>query len=171
MAMVLMTVSTIFAQPHLTINEPVFDFGFVPQNAKISHTFLLESTGSDTLEITNVKPGCGCTKTPLKKSILAAGENTDLEVIFSTRNYKGKITKSPRITTNMGPRPLSLKFTANVLADPKSSYPIKITPPVFNISRLGDKELKTLEFEIANISDEDLAINIIELPELICPRK
>ena len=45
------------AQPKLTIPESIFDFGYVPQNSKISHAFWLYSTGTSTLNIINVKPG------------------------------------------------------------------------------------------------------------------
>ncbi|SYZ73480.1 exported hypothetical protein [Candidatus Zixiibacteriota bacterium] len=45
------------AEPKLTIPETVFDFGFAPQNAKISHIFWLHSTGTDSLKIIKVSPG------------------------------------------------------------------------------------------------------------------
>ena len=49
------------SKPQLTIPDPVFDFGYVPQNSKISHVFWLYSTGTDTLtdtlKIINVRPG------------------------------------------------------------------------------------------------------------------
>ncbi len=45
------------ATPRLTIGESSFDFGYAPQNSKISHDFWLYSTGDDTLKILNVKPG------------------------------------------------------------------------------------------------------------------
>jgi hypothetical protein len=45
------------AAPRLDIPEPEFDFGFVPQNAKISHVFWLHSAGTDTLKIIKVNPG------------------------------------------------------------------------------------------------------------------
>jgi hypothetical protein len=49
--------SPVIATPQLGIPEPEFDFGFVPQNAKISHVFWLYSTGTDTLKILQVSPG------------------------------------------------------------------------------------------------------------------
>jgi len=49
--------SAAFGGPNLTINEPDFDFGFVPQHAKISHVFWLYSTGDSTLKITKIVPG------------------------------------------------------------------------------------------------------------------
>ena len=45
------------AAPRLTIKESVFDFGYVPQNSEISHTFWLHSTGDDSLKILKVVPG------------------------------------------------------------------------------------------------------------------
>jgi len=45
------------AQPKLSIPDSIFDFGFSPQNAKISHRFWLHSTGTDSLKIIKVSPG------------------------------------------------------------------------------------------------------------------
>jgi hypothetical protein len=37
--------------------ETDFDFGYAPQNSKVSHIFWLKNIGEDSLEIINVKPG------------------------------------------------------------------------------------------------------------------
>ena len=50
-------VASASAAPRLTIGESTFNFGYAPQNSKISHDFWLHSTGEDTLKILNVKPG------------------------------------------------------------------------------------------------------------------
>lgn len=44
-------------EPELTIPQPSFDFGLVPQNTVVAHRFWLYSTGTDTLKILNVNPG------------------------------------------------------------------------------------------------------------------
>jgi len=46
-----------FDGPRLEIPDTAFDFGFVPQYSKISHTFTLRSIGCDTLLIDKVLPG------------------------------------------------------------------------------------------------------------------
>ena len=66
------------AGPALAIEEDSFDFGYVPQRSKIAHVFWLKSVGDETLKITKVTPGCGCTKAPLEKSELAPGDSTRL---------------------------------------------------------------------------------------------
>ena len=49
--------AAVVSAPRLTIPETEFDFGYVPQNAKISHDFWLYSEGTDTLKILQVNPG------------------------------------------------------------------------------------------------------------------
>ncbi len=41
----------------LEVRETAFNFGYVPQGYSISHTFWLKNAGSDTLRITDVRPG------------------------------------------------------------------------------------------------------------------
>ena len=41
----------------LEVRETAFNFGYVPQGYSISHTFWLRNAGSDTLRITDVRPG------------------------------------------------------------------------------------------------------------------
>lgn len=53
----LVMVTSAIGAPRLTLPESSFDFGFVPQNAKVSHVFWLHSTGDDTLKILKVIPG------------------------------------------------------------------------------------------------------------------
>lgn len=50
-------VSSAQAAPRLTIPESSFDFGYVPQNSKITHDFWLYSSGDDSLKILKVVPG------------------------------------------------------------------------------------------------------------------
>ena len=45
------------AEPNLTIPNSIFDFGFAPQKSKLSHSFWLKSTGTDSLIIQKVVPG------------------------------------------------------------------------------------------------------------------
>ncbi len=50
-------ISQAMAQPKMFLPEENFNFGFAPQNSKISHTFWIKSVGDDSLKILNVKPG------------------------------------------------------------------------------------------------------------------
>ena len=52
--------SSLLAQARLEIDETSFDFGYIPQVCKVAHTYVMRASGTDSLKILNVKPGCGC---------------------------------------------------------------------------------------------------------------
>jgi len=54
---IVLLAASLLAAPRLVIPETEFDFGFVPQNSKITHYFWLESKGDDSLKIIQVVPG------------------------------------------------------------------------------------------------------------------
>ncbi|MCP4566402.1 MAG: DUF1573 domain-containing protein [FCB group bacterium] len=53
----LLLAATVMALPKMYLPEEVFDFGYTPQNSKISHVFWIKSVGEDSLKIVSVKPG------------------------------------------------------------------------------------------------------------------
>ena len=53
----LLTINPAWALTKTIFSENEFDFGFVPQDSKVSHTFWIKSGGPDTLKIVRVKPG------------------------------------------------------------------------------------------------------------------
>ncbi len=151
-------------EPNLVIEGFEFDFGIVPQNAKVSHTYTLLNGGTDTLRIDRVIPGCGCTKAPLNKSVLATGEKADLEIIFSTRKYKGTVKKSPKIMTNAGKEPRFVRFVATVTPRPDSTYPLVLKPYKLDISQFGEKVVDRKTFTIQNVSTQDITLKMVDYP-------
>ena len=165
LALCLLLTGPSYGAPELAIDESEFNFGYVPQDVKITHVFWLKSVGDEVLKITKVVPGCGCTKTPIDKTELVTGDSTRLEVKFNTKGYRSKVTKSPRIETNVGPPHEKVSFTAQVVPQSDSTYPIIITPFLLDLSQTGEKARDAIEFRIANVSDSDLDISLIDLPE------
>jgi hypothetical protein len=45
------------AVPKMFLPQETFDFGFAPQDSKISHVFWVKSVGDDMLKILKVTPG------------------------------------------------------------------------------------------------------------------
>ncbi|MEW6051384.1 MAG: DUF1573 domain-containing protein [Candidatus Zixiibacteriota bacterium] len=153
----------IAAAPQLTVPQEKHDFGFVPQNAKVSHVFWLRSTGTDTVRIANVVPGCGCTRTPLEKSVLAPGDSTRLEVIFDTRSYSGLVTKRPTIQFSDGSPDQHVSFVCSVMPCPDSSYPIVVSPYKLDLSQSGGKPRSGMKFTISNVGTSDLNLTLSDL--------
>ena len=69
------------ATPVLTVDEPEYDYGSVGLGYMVKHTFVLQNTGDEVLNIVYVRASCGCTTTDLPTSSLAPGESVPLEVL------------------------------------------------------------------------------------------
>lgn len=54
---IVLTAPLVMGGPLMTIPETDFDFGYVPQNSKISHVFWLHAGGDDSLKVLKVVPG------------------------------------------------------------------------------------------------------------------
>lgn len=55
--MIFLLSSLAMALPKMFLPQEEFNFGFVPQDSKVSHVFWIKSVGEDSLIIISVKPG------------------------------------------------------------------------------------------------------------------
>lgn len=152
------------AAPGVKINNDTFDFGKVIQNATTTHTFWIKSTGTETLRITGVEPGCGCTQMPLTDSSVAVGDSTPLQIIFSTKSFIGNVNKRPFIATN-APAPHSspgMSIFAEILTDPESALPVVLRPARLDVSQFTVQPRRRATFEIVNKSSEPLKISPVD---------
>ncbi len=69
------------ATPELTVDQPEYNFGSIGLGYMVKHTFILQNTGDEIMEIIRVRASCGCTTTALPASQLAPGESVPLEVL------------------------------------------------------------------------------------------
>ena len=154
--------------PKLEVPETVFDYGYTTQGSKISHVFWLKNTGTDTLRLLDVRPGCGCTKSSLKKKALSPGDSTDVEVVFSTGAYSGALRKSSTILSESpGEGPLPLSFTASPTPNPDSVRPVTFSPPRLNLDSLRDLAKAPVwegKVSIRNWSGQSLQIRQVSPP-------
>ena len=109
------------------------------------------------------------------KDVLAVGDSTELEIIFSSKKYRTKMRKRPKIQTNEGPPDKWVEISMNVVTRPDSTYPLIMRPYKIDLSQTGSKTIDNMSFEIRNVSDEDLKIKLIsyasEYFEVDLPKK
>ena len=154
--------SRISAEPKLEIPETTFNFGKVPQRATVSHTFWLKSNGDDTLRITKVVPGCGCTKAPLMDSVLAPGDSTAISIYFDSKSYRGFVTKKPYFETNISDDKVYLQIHTEILPEPEQMRPVKLKPYILDVSQFTVKPRRRARAWVINQSENDLTFNIID---------
>ena len=112
--------------------------------------------------------------------MLAVGDSTRLEIIFSTKHYKGKVSKQPRINTNEGPPDKNVKISTEIVERPDSTYPIVIEPYKLDLSQFSEKVVNKKTFTLTNVSDQKLEVKLVstavdlfelKLPKSIKPGK
>jgi hypothetical protein len=113
-------VVSIFAAPKIEVVGGITqDWGDVkPSSEALKHTVTLKNVGDEPLNISGVKPSCGCTTAPIDKDILKPGETASIDVSFKAGTSTGPKTKTIRITSNDPSKPiLTYRLKANVVKD------------------------------------------------------
>ena len=106
--------------------ETQYDFGEVLEGYTVSHVFVLENTGTTTLQIVRVRTSCGCTTADLDTNFLEPGESVELEVYIDTAGFSGSISKSIYVETNDEATPrLTLRMFG--IVNRAQSYHISVT--------------------------------------------
>lgn len=96
--------------------------------------------------------------------MLAVGDSTNLEIIFSTKKYKGRQTKRPVIKTNEGTGDQKVTIIAHIVTRPDSTYPVVIQPYKLDLSQFTEKIRDKITFTISNVSDEKLECTLVSMP-------
>jgi hypothetical protein len=146
------------------IEETNFDFGYIPGGEVVSHSYYLYSRGTDSLKILKVQPGCGCTKAPLKKDVVAAGDSANVELVFtSTKGSHGAVSKSATVTCNDNDRAsFQLTFKGKTYDYPDSLRPLTLSDATIKIdAKAKSKEVKLI---VKNVSKTNVKMNLVSLP-------
>jgi hypothetical protein len=86
----------------LVFAQKDFDFGTVWDTAPLEHEFAFENQGGKTLEITRIKPSCGCTTTSLTRTSFEPGEGELIPIVWKPKGI-GPQKKTVTISHNNGP--------------------------------------------------------------------
>ncbi|HVT16044.1 MAG TPA: DUF1573 domain-containing protein [Thermoanaerobaculia bacterium] len=110
--------------PKAVAIQPIKDVGIVAKGDKITADFEIRNDGNAPLEITDVKPGCGCTVASFDKSI-APGKTGKVHAVVDTAAFNGAIAKGVAVLTNDKATPkidLTVKARIEPYIDVKPGY-------------------------------------------------
>jgi hypothetical protein len=142
--------------------ETTFDFGKVTAGEVTRHNFVFTNTGSATLEIKDVRPGCGCTTAGTWDKTVAPGKTGVIPLQFNSAGFSGAVTKSATVTCNDPNQ-------SNVLLQLKSTVwkPIEVTPAMamFNLSSESQSNETRVVRIVSNLDEP------IELSEVKCTNR
>lgn len=102
------------AKPKAHVAQPVHDAGTVAPGKEVIHDFVVENQGTAPLEITDVRPACGCTVAQFDR-VIAPGASGKVHAVLDTSTFAGAISKGVTVLTNDPVRPsIQLTVKANV---------------------------------------------------------
>lgn len=153
-------------KPKIRLSEDYWYFGYLHTGAVVHHDFWIHNSGEDTLKISKVTPGCGCTIAPLSKNAIAPRDSARLSVVFDTKNMLGKMIKDVTIKSNDPDKPETRLTFMGVL---NSEHPkVKVRPNVvrFFPSAANNNRMQK-SVTVSNGFDSDIELKIVDYPRAI----
>lgn len=88
------------SEPAIKFENQIYDFGKVKSGEVVKHSFIFTNTGTSTLDILQVKPGCGCTTAGTWDTKVEPGKTGSIPLQFNSTGFGGKVSKSATVTSN-----------------------------------------------------------------------
>jgi Protein of unknown function (DUF1573) len=104
------------AHPKAVVVQPIKDVGSVAKGDKITQDFEIRNDGNAALEITDVKPACGCTVANYDRTI-APGKTGKVHVVVETGGFSGPVAKGVTVFTSDASNP-RVELTVRAKIDP-----------------------------------------------------
>src|SRR5207247_9850118 len=77
--------------------DTVYDFGKVNSGEVVKHSFVFTNIGTATLEIKDVRPGCGCTTAGTWDKQIEPGKIGSIPLQFNSANFGGMVMKQATV--------------------------------------------------------------------------
>lgn len=118
----------------LVCTNSTFDYGTVPAATSPAHVFVLHNTGTDTVAIRQVRSSCGCVATAASAKIVAAGEQTEVNVRVSLAGRSGPQRKTVVVQTDSPETP---QLLLEIVGVAQRAAPGQVTAPVTRPAAAG----------------------------------
>ncbi len=104
------------AKPKAVVLDPIKDAGSVAKGEKLAQDFAIRNDGNAPLQITDVRPACGCTVASYDKTI-APGKTGAIHVVVDTVTFNGPVAKGVTVFTNDPANP-QIELTVRAKVEP-----------------------------------------------------
>ncbi|MDO8632039.1 MAG: DUF1573 domain-containing protein, partial [Phycisphaerales bacterium] len=136
-------------------DEEAHDFGPTWVGPPLAHSFKITNGGDAPLEISRVKPSCGCTIAGNYPKTIAPGETGEFPFSLASNKLRGHFEKSITISSNDPVTPdLRLRLKGEV-----KRY-VEVTPPSANFARITSQEPQERIVNLTNNTDNPLKLTL-----------
>ncbi len=162
--LVLLVASSASAQPKLEIASKKFDFGMMPDQSTVKHSFWFKSVGTDTVRIKEVRITCHCTTVPLTQDWLAPGDSMPVSVFWNLGRRIGNASQFPSVIIEGNPEPHIMSLKGLVAGAPDAGRPVSVKPFKGEFAVIAVKSIDSVGFTLTNHSKEDLEVTVVSFP-------
>jgi len=138
----------------IEFETPTYDFNKAKSGEPVKHTFVFKNTGCETLEINNVRPGCGCTTAGEWTKKVEPGKTGEIPIQVNTANFNGPIMKNVSVDSNDKTQPTTVLYIKGTVWKP-----IDITPQFAMINVPPDTQGGSTVVKIINNMEEPLTLS------------
>lgn len=103
-------------QPKAAVVQPIKDAGSVAKGDQVTQDFEIRNDGNAPLQITDVRPACGCTVASYDR-LIAPGKSGFVHLVVDTANFTGPVAKGVTVFTNDAANP-QLELTVRAKIEP-----------------------------------------------------
>ena len=175
-ALLLFALFNISAQPKLTFDTTLHDFGTVSEgDGAAIYDFVFKNTGTTPLVIQDVKTSCDCTSPEWTKQPVPPGETGFVSISYDVIGNPGIIDKTILVYSNSQPSMTRLRIVGEVIPverPPAESFfhtagTIRLDNMMVAFKRIYSGETSTLVVKAYNPGPDTVKISFINLPEHI----
>ena len=142
--------------PRIACDEPTFDFGSLDNSQTVKHTFIVKNAGTDTLNISRVKPACGCTVANISSKVVEPGQTTEITASLNLKGRTGRQLKPMTVYSN-DPKAPQFRLTLQGSAVTE----LTVSPTAVSLGTLQEGQQITKEISIKNASKTPLNIKSV----------
>ena len=132
----------------LVIDNPDYNFGTVSAGKKVENSFFVKNISDQPIEISDIRPDCGCTSSVVDTKTIEKGKEAKVEVVFNTTGFSGFKSKVVRVYVN---DPLIGYFLLRVEGNVVSDFTVDPGRVYFNEVFKGKDSPEQLVSIVSNI--------------------
>ena len=142
----------------IEFDSTVMNFGRASARQVIKHTFVFTNTGDQTLEISDVRPTCGCTVAGTWDRRLEPGQSGGIPIQYTVDSRQGEIFKTVIVVCNdLSQTNVTLKITGDVW------QPVEVKPAQIVFGACEDNTTnQTRVVRIVNNLEQPLSLSGLE---------
>lgn len=142
-----------YAAPELAVERGTFNFGTIAQGKKVQHSFKIRNSGDAPLHIKKLEAACGCTAVKPSSAVVQPGQGAEIDVVFDSATFAGRVAKTVTMTTNAGRTPTyTFSMEGNITEE------VQVTPRQLSLGPLTPGVAKQVAVKVTNHGAETLKI-------------